>query len=92
MSLFPENLGYEGAVEVAMRAEAKGIDEVFTVELGFQNDAVATAMAIAARTERITVGTGIANIYWRHPYSLACAAIAINQVSKGRFILGIGVG
>ncbi|MFT6582746.1 MAG: alkanesulfonate monooxygenase SsuD [Alphaproteobacteria bacterium] len=92
VSLFPENLGYEGAVEVAMRAEAKGIDEVFTVELGFQNDAVATAMAIAARTERITVGTGIANIYWRHPYSLACAAIAINQVSKGRFILGIGVG
>jgi alkanesulfonate monooxygenase SsuD/methylene tetrahydromethanopterin reductase-like flavin-dependent oxidoreductase (luciferase family) len=92
ISIFPENLGYDGALTVALRAEEKGLREVFTVEHGFYNDTVATAMAIAARTERITVGTGIANVYLRHPYALACSAIGISQISGGRFVLGIGVG
>lgn len=92
VTIFPENLGYDGAVEVGARADALGVSEVFTVEHGFYNDTVITAMAIAARTERITVGTGIANVYLRHPYALACSALAIDQITDGRFVLGIGVG
>ena len=91
ITIFPENLGYDGAVEVGRRADAKGLAEVFTVEHGFYNDTVTTAMAIACHTERITVGTGIANVYLRHAYNLAGSALAISQVSGGRFVLGIGV-
>jgi len=92
ISIFPEDLGYDGAVEVGMRADQRGFAEVFTVEHGFYNDTVITAMAIAARTERISVGPGIANIYLRHPYTLANSALAIDQVTGGRCVLGIGVG
>lgn len=92
ITLFPEDLGYDGAVAVGTRADEKGLGEVFTVEHGFYNDTVTMAMAIASRTERITVGTGIANIYLRHPYALACSAMAMDQITNGRFVLGIGVG
>ena len=67
ISIFPEDLGYDGAVAVGARADQRGIAEVFTVEHGFYNDTVATAMAIAARTERIAVGTGIDGSFAREP-------------------------
>lgn len=92
ISIFPEDLGYDGAVAVGRRADEKGLAEVFTVEHGFYNDGVITAMAIAAKTERIAVGTGIANVYLRHPYSLANAALAMHRIAGGGFVLGIGVG
>lgn len=42
-------------------------------------------------TRHITVGTGIANLYFRHPATLGVGAVAIDELSGGRFILGIGV-
>ena len=53
-------------VEIARLAEASGFDGVFTVAAGVYSDAVAAAQAIATGTERITVGTGIANLSLRH--------------------------
>ena len=52
-----------------------------------------TALAAAAQaTQRVELGTGIANIYWRHPYALAMAASNIASVSGGPFLLGLGTG
>ena len=52
-----------------------------------------TAVAAAAQaTQRVQLMTGIANIYWRHPYALAMAAANVAAVSDQRLILGLGTG
>src|SRR5437764_1318437 len=74
---------------VARDAEAAGMDAIFATEVN--NDVLATAQLMGAATERITVGTWVANIYLRHPYVCAQGAALIADATGGRFILGLGV-
>jgi alkanesulfonate monooxygenase SsuD/methylene tetrahydromethanopterin reductase-like flavin-dependent oxidoreductase (luciferase family) len=46
---------------------------------------------MGSATERIQVGTWIANIYLRHPYVCAQGAALIAEATGGRFVLGLGV-
>jgi len=50
-----------------------------------------TLAALAVATTRIELGTAIANIYLRHPYELAGACVAVDELSEGRLTLGLGV-
>lgn len=90
-SLYPTGLSYTEAADLGTLAEEQGFDGIFAVEGGLNNDVMATVQAIASATERITVGTGIANLYLRHPAMLGAGAVAIDELSGGRLILGIGV-
>jgi 5,10-methylenetetrahydromethanopterin reductase len=83
-------IGAGAAVDLAVVAEARGFDSVFMVESVFSNDAVTTVAGMAGRTTRIIIGTGIANIYLRHPVMLAIAAATIAELSGGRLVLGLG--
>lgn len=83
-------VGVRTAVDLAVLAEDRGFDSVFMVEGVFSNDAVTTVAGMAGRTSRILIGTGIANIYLRHPVMLAIAASAIDELSGGRLVLGLG--
>ena len=74
---------------VAREAEQEGFDAIFTTEVN--NDALATAQLMGTATERITVGTWIANIYLRHSYACAKGAALIADATGGRFVLGLGV-
>jgi alkanesulfonate monooxygenase SsuD/methylene tetrahydromethanopterin reductase-like flavin-dependent oxidoreductase (luciferase family) len=74
---------------VAREAEAAGFDAIFAAEVN--TDAMATAQLMGAATERIRVGTWIANIYLRHPYACAQGAALIADATGGRFVLGLGV-
>ena len=56
-------------VDIGRLAEQHGFDSVFVNE--GRGDALACAQAIASATRELTVGTNIANIYFRHPF-LAC--------------------
>jgi alkanesulfonate monooxygenase SsuD/methylene tetrahydromethanopterin reductase-like flavin-dependent oxidoreductase (luciferase family) len=47
--------------------------------------------AYAAATTRVGLGNGVVPIYPRHPVAMAQAASTLNEVSGGRFRLGIGV-
>src|SRR5688572_17295070 len=47
---------------------------------------------LAARTRRIRLGTAVTDVVRLHPASIARAALTLQHVSKGRFILGIGAG
>lgn len=49
------------------------------------------AALLLAATERLTVASGIANIYARDPLAMANGARALGEAYPGRFILGIGV-
>jgi F420-dependent oxidoreductase-like protein len=89
------NLPYEGslsfpeAVELAQRAEALGYESVWMPE-AYGIDAISILGALAARTERIQLGTGIVNVFSRTPALLAQTAATLDLISDGRFILGLG--
>lgn len=51
-----------------------------------------TLAAVSMATESIPVGLGITSPYMRHPTIQASEAAAIDELSGGRFIMGIGVG
>src|ERR1051326_1277047 len=48
--------------------------------------------AIAVKTERITLGTNVLAATFRHPAITAKMAAAVQELSNGRFICGIGAG
>src|SRR5204863_7685361 len=76
--------------EQAAVAEAAGIDYIWTPEL-FRSS-VTQATWLAARTETIGVGTGIAWAFTRSAFILAVTALDIDEMSSGRFRLGLGAG
>ena len=80
----------DALIALAKRVETLGYDAVWCSEL-YSFDAFTTLTQIACETERIKLGTNIANIYARTPAMLASTAASLDQLSGGRFILGIGV-
>lgn len=80
-----------GNVELAMRAEAAGLDSVFSIEF-FNQHGFAVLGAIAQATDRIRLGTGIANAFTRSPTLHGSAALDLDELSQGRMILGLGSG
>lgn len=74
----------------AREAEAVGIDCVWSVEL-FRSS-LTQAMWLAASTEKVAIGTGIAWAFTRSPMILALSALDVDEVSGGRFRLGLGAG
>jgi alkanesulfonate monooxygenase SsuD/methylene tetrahydromethanopterin reductase-like flavin-dependent oxidoreductase (luciferase family) len=91
VSFFPQGLRYTTVVRLGKLAEDRGFDGVFVVEAGVSSDAMASVEAIALAMRRITVATGIVNVYLRHPALLGAGAKAIAELSEGRLILGLGV-
>src|SRR5262245_61778421 len=83
-------IGVRASVDLAVLAEQRGFDSVLMVEGVFSNDAMTAVAAMAGRTSRILIGTGIANVYLRHPVMLGLAAAAIAELSEGRLVLGLG--
>jgi len=73
-----------------LRAEAAGVECVWAPELFRAADT--QAAFLAARTERIGVGTGIAWAFTRSPFIHAVSALDIDEMSGGRFRLGLGSG
>lgn len=87
-------LGFEDSmaefVELAREGEAAGMESMYTVEAG--RSAFVSAAAVIAATERVAVGTYIANAYAREPWLTAIAARDLDEMSGGRFTLGLGTG
>ncbi|MEC9347271.1 MAG: LLM class F420-dependent oxidoreductase [Pseudomonadota bacterium] len=88
--------GYWGAsppddiVALAQRAEALGYWGYFTAE-AYGSDALTPLAWVGAHTKTLKLGTAIAQISARTPASMAMHALTLDHLSKGRFILGLGV-
>ncbi len=78
-----------GNVDLAVRAEQAGFSAVLSIEF-FNQHAFAVLGAIAQATDRIGIGTGIANAFTRSPLVHANAAMDLDDLSDGRMILGLG--
>ncbi len=90
-------LGYWGAmapgmahVELAQEAESLGYDSVWTAE-SWGNDAFTPLAWIGAHTSKIRLGTSVAQLSARTPTACAMSALALDHMSNGRMILGLGV-
>jgi len=79
-------------VEQAVLAEQSGWDGVFVPEIAYGVDAWSLLAAMAARTERIRLGTLLTPLPWRRPWKVASQVATVDQLSGGRAILVVGVG
>jgi F420-dependent oxidoreductase-like protein len=87
------SLPYAGDIKRAARQvhdlEAAGIDLIWVAEAyGF--DAVSVLGYLAGQTETVELGAGILPIYTRTPTLLAMTAAGLDELSDGRFVLGLG--
>jgi F420-dependent oxidoreductase-like protein len=73
----------------AVEAERLGADSVWVAE-AWGYDAFTPLAFLAARTERIRLATGIAQLGARTPALLAMSAMSMQALSDGRFLLGLG--
>jgi F420-dependent oxidoreductase-like protein len=87
-------LGYSGAqvtvpMESILEAENLGFDSAWVAE-AYGSDAVSVSSWILSQTKKIKVGTAILQMPARTPTATAMAAMTLDQLSGGRFIVGIG--
>ncbi len=78
-----------GAAEAVQEAERLGFNSVWTAE-AYGSDALTPLAWWGASTETIKLGTAIMQMSARTPAATAMAAITMDHLSNGRFILGLG--
>ena len=89
-------LGYWGAgpnpaaMDLVREAESLGYDSVWTAE-AYGSDALTPLAWYGSQTSKLRLGTAITQMSARTPAATAMAAITLDHLSGGRFILGLGV-
>lgn len=88
------NIGYSGSsmsinMDLVRQADDLGLHSVWSAE-AYGSDAVTPLAWIAGQTRQIKVGTAIMQMPARTPAMTAMTATTLDQISGGRFLLGIG--
>ena len=86
---------YDDMLRQVRLAEQAGLDSFWIAEHHFAEDGYSAAVlpvcaAVLAATDRLTAGTSVAIASFYHPVRLAEDAIALDLLSRGRFVLGLG--
>jgi alkanesulfonate monooxygenase SsuD/methylene tetrahydromethanopterin reductase-like flavin-dependent oxidoreductase (luciferase family) len=79
---------------MAERAEAAGFDSVWigdSLTARPRHEPLTLLAAVAARTRRVRLGTGVLLPALRHPVGLAQVVATLDRVAEGRVILGVGI-
>jgi F420-dependent oxidoreductase-like protein len=89
------NFGYWGSepndnISMAVEADRLGYHSLWTAE-AYGSDAVTPLTWLAAKTDRINVGTGIMQMPARTPAMTAMTAATLDLLTGGRLLLGLGV-
>jgi probable F420-dependent oxidoreductase len=104
----PNNFGLADprqVVSLAQRAEDLGYDSVWVMDHLFNAGAIAARLGdtpyyhplsilsyVAAKTQRVTLGTSVMVLPYHHPVELAKYAATLDHLSDGRLVLGVGAG
>src|ERR1041384_307336 len=76
-------------VDLVRLAESLGYESAWVAE-GHGGDQFAILAACATATSRIGLGTSISSVFVRSAPTIAMAAATVDQLSSGRFVLGLG--
>ena len=87
---FPNQITPDELRDLAQRADAAGFDVLWSTEEDY--DSFVYDQFVAGATERLRAGSSIARYYKRHPLLVAESAAAIDRISPGRFLIGLGTG
>jgi 5,10-methylenetetrahydromethanopterin reductase len=79
-------------IELAVVTEASGYSSLWFAENPLHRAILPALSACALRTERIRLGIGIINTYQHHPSLIAMEAGTLDELARGRVLLGIGSG
>ena len=77
-------------IELVQEADRLGVHSVWTAE-AYGSDAVSPLAWLGALTQRIHLGTAIMQMPGRTPANAAMTAMTLNQLSGGRFLMGLGL-
>lgn len=77
---------------LARAAEAAGFDQIWVSHDLFLRSAPVLLTTMLQATERIAVGIGVLNPYTLHPAEIAMLAATLDELSGGRFLLGLAAG
>jgi F420-dependent oxidoreductase-like protein len=88
-------LGYAGRrielpLELVQEADRQGVYAVWTAE-AYGSDAITPLSWLGALTKQIKLGTAIMQMPARTPANAAMTAMTLNQLSNGRFLMGLGL-
>jgi 5,10-methylenetetrahydromethanopterin reductase len=86
------DVGVEEFVELACLAETLGFDQIWLSNDLFFRSAPVVLAAAAASTTTISLGTCVLNPYSIHPAEIAMIAATLQELSRGRFLLGLAAG
>ncbi|MEO3855326.1 LLM class flavin-dependent oxidoreductase [Acrocarpospora sp. B8E8] len=92
MVIHGQDLPVAEMLERARLAEKLGADAVWLVQLPSLRDSAAVLAAMCGVTDRVTLGAGVLPYYTRPPVTMAQTALTIDELSGGRFALGVGTG
>jgi alkanesulfonate monooxygenase SsuD/methylene tetrahydromethanopterin reductase-like flavin-dependent oxidoreductase (luciferase family) len=90
--LFSGNFPLQRALDGAVLADRLGFDSCWLGEDYFYQGGIATATAIAERTEKLTIGLGILTPLARHPALTVMEVGALDHIADQRVLLGYGAG
>ncbi|MEI6454602.1 MAG: LLM class F420-dependent oxidoreductase [Actinomycetes bacterium] len=79
-----------GAVEAVAEAERLGFDSMWTAE-SWGSDAISPLAWWGSQTSKMRLGTSLCQLSARQPTAMAMAALTMDHLSGGRFVLGLGV-
>ena len=89
VALTPMETRLDVIVQTAVLADELGY-EVFALPEGWGLDSTTVLTKIALGTRRIQVASSVLSVWGRTPATLAMAAATLQQISGGRYVLGLG--
>ncbi|MFX0116245.1 MAG: LLM class flavin-dependent oxidoreductase, partial [Candidatus Hodarchaeota archaeon] len=90
VALTPDYLPRDVCIQAAQQIEQLGYDSIWVPEI-WGRDAFTFLAQLAMYTKKIRIGTAIVNMFSRSPATLATTAASLDEISNGRFVLGLGL-
>ncbi|MHA1861863.1 MAG: LLM class flavin-dependent oxidoreductase [Candidatus Ranarchaeia archaeon] len=81
----------EKTIRLAKAVDESGFDFFSIPEMPNDNSAIIKAAAVASQTKNTKIAIGVLNPYLRHLSSIAADAMGLDELSHGRFMLGLGI-
>ncbi len=89
---FNSTITHSEAAEYARMAEQHGFESFWVHENPFIRDAVSLLSSAISATAKIRIGSGCVSVVTRHPLLATTTFVALNEMSGGRVVMGVGLG